>query len=289
MRVITLTPSATELVCAIGGQSLLVGRSHDSNAPGGIENVPAVTTSTIPSGSPAEIDAAVHTAIGNSGTLHLLNRQMIDELAPDVIITQQTCNVCAVDAAAVDEAIAQLDKQPEILSLDPHSIEDVLEDVIRVGEAIDRQTSAQECMVNLRARFCDARDRVNPYVDGPRVAVIEWAEPIYLAGHWTPGLLAAAGGQPVGPPEGMPSITVTEAELADLSPERLVIAPCGVHENEMAPHLKTLRDLAIWPELVTENEANVLVLDGTWSFSRPGPRLIDTFEILVDWLHAADG
>jgi iron complex transport system substrate-binding protein len=155
---------------------------------------------------------------------------------------------------------------------------------VEVGEACGRGADATKTMIALRARFCDARDHVNPYVDGPRTAVIEWTEPLHLAGLWTPGLIAAAGGQPLGPSLGEPSRAIDPGVLIAAKPERIIVAPCGVRADAIGPHLDALTSTDWWSELPAVARAHVQVLDGTSSFSRPGPRLIDTFEWLVQWL-----
>ena len=284
VRIICLTPSATEILCAIGGESMLVGRSHDAEAPASIASVPILTSGPALPSTPDAVDAAVTRAMATSGSLHLVHEDAFRAAEPDLIITQRTCSVCAVDGRTVEALAASMPSPPRVLSLDPHSLEDVFDDIVRVGDAAGLARAAQACVVSLRARFWDARDRVNPYVDGPRVAVIEWVDPLYLAGHWTPGMVDAAGGVPVGPTIGEPSQEVSPREFVDLAPERVVIAPCGISRGELQRHVDSVVKASWWRDVPASSGNTVLPLEGTRSFSRPGPGLIETFETLMDWL-----
>ena len=192
--------------------------------------------------------------------------------------------MCSADLGAVQQLCKELTPTPAICSLNPRSIEDIFDTVIEVGQACGHTEDAARIMVALRARFCDARDHVNPYVDGPRTAVIEWTDPLHLAGLWTPGMIAAAGGLPIGPRPGEASHAIDPSVLIEARPERIIIAPCGVALDNIEPHLDALRATDWWHALPAVQNSHVQVLDGTSSFSRPGPRLIDVFEWLVPWL-----
>jgi len=284
MRVIALTPAAAEIMNAIGATDLLVGRSHEDGFPSGLAHLPVVSSAIIPSASPAEISAAVDLAIGTSGSLYTLDIDRIRELRPTLLITQDLCSVCSADLSAVQQLCKELTPTPAICSLNPRSIEDVFDTVVEVGQACGYAENAARTMVALRARFCDARDHVNPYVDGPRTAVIEWTDPLHLAGLWTPGMIAAAGGLPIGPRSGEASHAIDPSILIEAKPERIIVAPCGVGLGNIEPHLDALRATDWWHALPAVQNGHVQVLDGTSSFSRPGPRLIDVFEWLVPWL-----
>jgi len=283
MRVIALTPAAAEIMHCIGAADLLVGRSHDVDWPPDLTALPAVTHAPAMPTGPADIDAAVQGATAAGHPLTHLDADAVRGLAPTLVLTQRSCRVCSADIDTVTESVSQCG-DVQVLTLDPESIEDVLDDIVRVGEACGRPDAATHTMVHLRARYWDARNHVNPYVDGPRTAVIEWSAPLYLAGHWTPAMIEAAGGIPVGPKAGTPSVAVDPDVLIQTKPERILIAPCGVGLEGAGPHVESLEHETWWAELPAVKTGCVQVLDGTRSFSRPGPGLIDLFEWLVEWL-----
>ena len=280
MRIVTLTPSSTEILHAIGGSHMLVGRCHDSDTPASITEVPCVTASRVTAVAPDAINSEVASHAGEG--LQTLDESLLASLKPDLIITQRTCGVCTVAADRVTDLATSLNPPAGVCTLDPVCIEDVLDDVVRVGDACGLADQAARCMVALRARYWEARDRVNPYVDGPRVAVVEWVAPLHLAGHWTPGLISDAGGLPLGPLPGTPSKPMDPQTLIQADPDVIIVAPCGVSEAGMAPHRRAVAQSDWWPRLRAVQTGQVHWWDGTATFSRPGPRLFDCLERLVD-------
>ncbi len=313
MRVVSLLPSASETLCLLGGSELLVGRSHECDHPSDIHDRPVLTrqiteTSADPAPNPAEIDRAVSAALAEGRSLYELDAQLLRELEPDLILTQDLCAVCSIDLASVRRIAAYLNPAPEILSLNPETIEDALDDVLRVGRAVGLDDRARVEVTSLRERMHRAMEFVTPYVEGPAVASLEWTDPLYVGGHWIPQLIERAGGRhplnptypkpgtgaAVGPQQaervGGPSKRVAAEDLARSEPEALIVSPCGVdldgarrmaHALEGSEWHRAFRSrIAARPE-----SPGAAIVDGAQMFSRPGPRLIDAFEFLVGWLN----
>lgn len=288
-RVVSLLPSATELLGAIPAIDLLVGRSHECDFPPGIDDRPVLTRARTTGTTPAEIDASVRALLqahpDSSGALYDVDETHLVRLRPDVILTQELCRVCSIDLPAVQAMARRLDPPPGILPLDPRRLEDVFDDLLRVGQAVGRERDAERAMVALRARYWEAIDFVNPYIDGPRVVMLEWTDPLFVGGHWTPGMIAAAGARdPLGVPGG-PSRCITPEELIAARPDRLIIAPCGVDLDGTRDAFAALARRPWFGELPAARPGGVALVDGRQHFSRPGPRLVDAFEWLVAWIN----
>lgn len=303
-RVISLLPSATEILCLIGGASRLVARSHECDFPNGIADRPVVTASRLTGGASAEVDRDVRAALVDGDSLYRLDAARVQALVPDVILTQDLCRVCSIDLAAVRGLASSMDPVPEVVSLNPGSFEDVLDDVVRVGDAVGLAEEARRVVVELRERFFRAADHVTPYVAEPSVVVLEWTDPLFVAGHWTPQLVERAGGShPLNPTEAMEgagagaggqmahrragaSREVSVEELVGVAPDVIVVAPCGLTLDEAVAALeRDLRGRSWWDELPAVRAGRVAVVDGNAMFSRPGPRLVDGYEWLVSWLN----
>jgi iron complex transport system substrate-binding protein len=284
MRVVSLVPSATELLHAMGGGDLLVGRSHECDWPAEVGDLPVLTRPKITAKAPQDIDAQVQRTMAQCGSLYELDTALLKQLRPDVILLQDTCAVCSIDRPTLEAAMDEVSSNASVLSLNPHTVEDIFDDLLRLGDALERPDQARRAMVELRALWCDAQDVVNPYVDGPATIVIEWVDPLYVAGHWTPQLIAAAGGRQDLIAPGEASRIVTPEELLAMQVERLIVAPCGVPLDQCEAHVEVLRDTTWWSLLPAVMEHGVAMVDGTSSFSRPGPRLMQTHRWLTGWL-----
>lgn len=310
MRVVSLLPSATESLVAIGGESFLVGRSHECDFPVSIIDRPALTAQkrqAPDASSPAEIDRQVRESLAAGQSLYDLDIKKLAELSLDVILTQDLCEVCSVDLAAVRRAAAQLPRVPEIVSLNPQTVEDVLEDLIRIGQAVGLEASAAEAAGRLRERMYQAIEHVNPFTDGPSVAFLEWTDPIFIGGHWTPQLIERAGGihplNPTTPVEGSgaavgmqlayrkagKSIRVPSEIVAASRPDAVVICPCGVGLAETRRMAEALSREPWWKSLPAVRNGRVVLVDGNQYFNRPGPRLVEALEFLVGWLNGVPG
>ena len=275
MRVVSLVPSATELLCTAGGEALLVGRSHECDWPPAIQDRPVLTAPRISSTDPSGIDEEVHTAREAGQSLYTLDSTQLASLQPDVIITQDLCHVCSIDLESVRQVADTLPSQPAILSLNPTCIEDVFDDLLRVGNACDIESSARQALADLRERWWHAQDFVTPYLDGPQVAVLEWTDPLYVAGHWTPDIVRAAGGRhDLNAPREV-SRKIEPEDLLECLPERLIICPCGRTLEQVKQDVSSLHQERWWPLLPAVQDAQVMLVDGNAMFSRPGPRLVD--------------
>lgn len=303
-RVVSLVPSATEIVHVLGAGDRLVARSHECDFPSGVFDTPAVTSQFIHSNVPSEIDRQVREALAAGTPLYRLDADALARLEPDLIITQDLCSVCSIDMKTVRQVAAELPDPPTVLSLNPTTIEDVLDDILRVGAALGLADRAMSVVVTLRERLFSAADFVNPYADGPSVAFLEWTDPLFAAGHWTPQLIERAGGRhplnptqaapgtgtAIGPQAGErragPSIRVTAEQLIESRPEAIVICPCGVGLPDARNAATTLLTQPWASQLPAVRAGRVAIVDGNQMFNRPGPRLIDAFEWLVSWLNS---
>jgi iron complex transport system substrate-binding protein len=278
MRIVSLLPSATEIVCALGAGDELVGISHECDFPAAIRDRPVLTRSRIdPSGTSGAIDAAVRDVLRGALSIYAVDEERLAALAPDVIVTQDLCEVCAVSLDDVRAAVARLAHRArvEIVSLRPTHLADVLGDVERVAAAIGR--NGAEVRAALEARI-DAIARRAAGLPRPRVVSLEWIDPLMLGGTWMPELIELAGGSAVGATAGAPAPTVSPQALADLRPEVVVVKPCGFSlERALAE-----RDLI---ERALPRGARAYVTDGNAFFNRPGPRLVESLEIMAACVH----
>lgn len=285
MRVVSLLPSATELLCAAGGEDLLVGRSHECDWPPSVRDRPVLTAARTSDGSGAAIDRAVRDALAKGESLYTLDVERLRALRPDVILTQDLCEVCSIDLHAVRRAAADLPGDPRVVSLNPTTLEDVLDDLLRVGEAVGRERAAREAVVRLREAYWTTRDFVNPYLEGPEVLFLEWMDPPFVGGHWTPGLIRDAGGRHSLNEVGAKSRPVDPEAIVEARPERAIVCPCGWTLADIERRRGELEDRSWWRSLPAVHEGRVAWVDGNALFNRPGPRLVDAYRWLVGWIH----
>lgn len=309
MRIVSLIPSGTEIVALLGAGDALVGRSHECDFPPEITACPALTTQNTRydpgSGIDAKaIDAQVAQATESGRSLYTIDEDLLAELAPDLIITQDLCSVCSIDLDNVQRVAERLPSKPRVLTLNPQSVEDILDDIYRVGEAIGMDEQAMHEVVKLRQRMDRAEEHINPYDDGPVCGFMEWTDPIYIAGHWNVQLIERAGarhplneavakpgsGAAVGPQQAERiaghSIAVPAEIFAATKPRYLVIAPCGLTlEQAIDETSKLYKDHAWFRELPAVKEGRVAVVDGNQMFNRPGPRVVDALEFMVALLN----
>ncbi len=311
MRVVSLVPSATEILCLIGGRPMLVGRSHECDFPQGLDGVPVLTGSRTHAdwSSPdaaRSIDAQVRGATESGQALYTLDADLLADLRPDLILTQDVCSVCSIDQASVRRTAERIVPSPTVLSLDPATVEGVLDDILAVGRAVGLERAAMHAVVALRERADRALEHVNPYVDGPVVGFMEWTDPIFVAGHWSVQLIERAGGRhplnetvakpgsgaAVGPQQAERvaghSVSVSPDVFSAVRPEALVIAPCGLTLDQAWDETDKLANHAWFRELPGVRAGRVAVVDGNQMFNRPGPRLFDALEFLVGWLNGRE-
>jgi iron complex transport system substrate-binding protein len=272
VRVVTLLPGATEIVAALGAVEQLVGRSHECDWPPAVAGIPSVTTTPIAASLPSgAIDAAVRAAREAGRPVIAVDARRLAELAPDVVVTQELCEVCAVADGEARRLAAVLERPPEVVGLSGRTLDGVYGDIRRPGRALGREAEADALVARMRARLA-ALPR--PAVRR-RVVCVEWLDPPCLAGHWTPELVAAAGGEDVGARAGEHSRRATWTEIAGLAPELVVVMLCGFGVERSLAELARCGDaeaLALFRRVPT------WVLDGNAYTSRPGPRLVEGAE-----------
>ena len=286
MRVVSLLPSATELVAFVGAAESLVGVSHECDHPPGVERLPKLTRPPMDHHdmTSAEIDAAIGRHLSETGSLYALDAGLLEELKPDLILTQGLCDVCAVSMNVVEEAATNLSTSPRVLSMNPTTLDEVLACAIEVGDAVGRGDVAREKVATSEERL----GRVEEAVGGlprPRVGAIEWLDPPFSAGHWVPGMVRLAGGEELLAAEGEPSARLSWEDVFAARPEVLVLMPCGFDKERALREARPLPGLEGWSDVPAVRSGRVWAVDANSYFSRPAPRLVDGVEILARLLH----
>jgi iron complex transport system substrate-binding protein len=286
MRIVTLLPSATEIVCALGLRDSLVGVTHECDYPADIVRLPRVTRTLIPHDAPsAQIDVLVRERLKAARALYTLDMPTLEMLAPDLIVTQALCDVCAVAEAEVTAAACALPGQPAVVNLEPSSLEDVFACIGLVAAAAGVDAKGAEVVAGLRARVDTVAARGRTLTGQPSVGVLEWIDPPFSSGHWTPELIALAGGRPVLGEAGTRSRTLTWDDVRDADPDIMLIACCGFDVARTRRDMPILASQTGFDALRCVQAGRLYLTDGNAYFSRPGPRLVDSLEILA---HAID-
>lgn len=286
-RIVSLLPSATELVCALGAREELVGVSHECDYPPSVAGLPALTRARFaPAATSAGIDRAVRDVVRDALSVYELDVERLRALAPTVIVTQDLCDVCAVSLADVRRAACErLCPGVRIVNLAPTRLADVLDDVRRVARAIDRNGAADALCGDLARRIDAVRKRASKADVRPRVLTLEWIDPPMLGGTWMPDLIEAAGGEPAGVVAGAHAPTVDRARLAALDPDVVVVKPCGFAIERTLAERDRLAEVLPLESWRAAQTGRIYVADGNQYFNRPGPRLIDSLEILAACVH----
>lgn len=286
MRIVSLLPSATEIVCALGLEEHLVGVSHECDYPPSVATLPKVTRTLIPAdASSAEIDRRVRERLRTQRALYTLDLPVLEELRPDLIVTQALCDVCAVSEAEVQAAQCRLANRPHVVNLAPQTLDDVFASMRQLAAVAGVEERAEEVLSGLRARVAAVEARTRPLASRPRVALLEWLDPPFCCGHWNPELVRLAGGVEGLGREAKPSRTLRWHEVTAWQPEVIFIACCGFGIDRTLRDLAVIRRLSEWQDLPAVKSGRVYVADGSHYFSRPGPRLVDSLEILANALH----
>ncbi len=287
MRIVSLLPSATEIVCALGYGDQLVGRSHECDHPASVTGLPICSRPRIRvDTSSSEIDRSVKAIVSKGLSVYEIDEETLRALAPDFIVTKTQCEVCAVSERDVEQAVRDwLDGQGEIISLNPNRLEDVWTDIIRVATALGNRRNGDDVAAALRERMCEIHARTAQLERRPRVAVIEWIEPLMAAGNWMPTLVDMAGGQNLFGKAGENSPWMTLDELSASDPEVVVVAACGFGLERTRSEMHPLTDRPEWRALTAVTKGRVFLTDGHHFFNRPGPRLVESLEILAELLH----
>lgn len=280
MRILSLLPAATDIVAELGRLADLVGRTHECDWPAEVVRVPVVTASGLPADlSSREISAA---ARHEGSSIYALDTALLTALAPDLILTQDLCEVCAVSYEKVTDAVRVLDVGPRVLSLEPHTLTEVLDTVRTVGDALAVPDVAAVRLASLRQRLAEVGRRVAGRAR-PRVAAIEWLDPLWPAGHWVPEQIDLAGGLPLLAEPGQHTTPIDWEQLVASRPDVVLLMPCGFPPHRTLSELDLLTSLPGWNDL-----PSVWVLDGPAYFNRPGPRVVRGVEVLAHVLHGLD-
>jgi iron complex transport system substrate-binding protein len=288
MRVVSLLPSATEMLYALGVEP--VGVSHECDFPPAAQELPTVIHSRVdPDASSEEINEQVATA-QEEGGVYEIDRELLAALDPDVVVSQGICDVCAVDDSAIRQAVADLRLDARVVTTDPHSLDDVFRDLERLGEELNRQEAAENTVADLRERV-EAITAATPDEgsERPDVAVCDWLDPVMIAGHWIPEMIDRVGGAYGLADPGERSRPREWAEIREYDPDVLVAAPCGFGVDQTLANLDDLTDREGWEDLTAVQHDRVYVVDGHHYVNRPGPRLVDTLEHLAAVVHPQTG
>jgi len=288
VRIVSLLPSATEIVCQLGLGDDLIGVTHECDYPPHVADLPKVTRTLVPHDATSrDIDALVRDRLRTQRALYSLDLPTLERLAPDLIVTQALCDVCAVAEAEVTAAACALPGRPTVVNLEPMSLEGVLETLHVVGRAAGVPGRADTAVADLRRRIEAVSARTARVAGRPRVVLLEWLDPPFSCGHWSPELVRLAGGEEVIGVEGRPSRTLAWDEVVAARPDVLVVACCGFDLSRTLRDLPGLCARPGWSDLPAVRTGRVYVTDGNAYFSRPGPRLVDSLELLSHALHPA--
>jgi len=293
MRIVSLLPSATEIVCALGLAEELVGVTHECDYPPEVAGLPVLTrdATNLPGATSREIHRRVADATHGGSSLYVLDDVALAAAKPDLILTQELCSVCAVSYREVNDVARAIDADIQVVSLEPSSIEGILHTISTVGALTGVEDAAVEVIAGLRERLAAVERRVAERRAGgraaTRVVAVEWLDPPFRAGHWVPEQVGRAGGWEVLGEAGAPSVESTWSAIAEVDPEVLVLMPCGYHLPETLAEWSGTERPPEWDRLAAVRAGAVVAVDGSSYFSRPGPRVIDGIELLAEVLDPA--
>ena len=293
-RIASLMPAATEIVSALGAFDLLTGRSHECDWPAKVTTLPTLTATEFDStASSQDIDEAVKRNTSESRPLFYLNTELLRRQHPDLILTQSACSVCAVDADAVTSVAASITlpdgRHPEVIALSPHSLQELIDDIHLIADKIGRQREAEKLIATLHNRIEKVTGQINNLESDrkkqPHIALIEWLDPPMSAGNWVPEMIQMVGATDALGADGGKSHWIDWADVAAADPDFVILIPCGFELQRVLTEAKTP---AVWPhlkDLRATREGNLFAVDGHHLFNRPGPRLIDSLEVLAEIVH----
>ena len=288
MRVVSLLPSATEILFALGLDREIVGVSHECDFPPRVRAKPVVIHSRLPHGaSPAEIDRLVSEYVHRGESLYAVDAEVLEALAPDLIVTQDLCHVCAASPDDLATALARFERRPEVLCLNPQDLGDVWRDILWVGEESCRGLQAEALVEQIGARLGALERQLPTSVDRPRVAFLEWLQPFYVGGHWGPEMIHLAGGVDALGKVRTPSFRVHLQDVVESEPDILLIAPCGYSAQQARDEYLSMELPEQWKAMPAVRNGRVYALEANSYFSRPGPRLITGVEALAKLFHPA--
>ena len=289
MKIVSLLPSATEIICSLGLREHLIGVTHECDYPADVVGLPIVTKSIIPhDASSIEIDQLVRSQLETTTALYSLDVELLEQLQPDIIVTQALCEVCAVSEAEIEETICQLSNNPKVLNLEPMCLKDVLDTLLLVGEETGQQDFTDGVIKALNHRIDRVRALTENHIEKsayPKVAFLEWIDPPFNAGHVMPELIEMVVGIDCLGNKHRPSETTLWDDVLEAQPDVMFIACCGFSMERAAKDIPILQSNEGWKDLPCVKNKRVYLSDGNSYFNRPGPRLVDSLEIIANALH----
>ena len=285
-RVLSLLSSTTEIIYALGCGDRLVGRSHECDYP---EEVSELPICTIPKfnveGTSREVDDEVKSLVQSALSIYYINEKLLKELKPDIIFTQSQCEVCAVCVSDVENALKNITGlSSRVISVEPNSVEDIVNDILTIAEILNVRKKGKELVESIKAKI-DNTEKIVYQKSSPSVAAIEWIDPLMAAGNWVPQLIRVAGGKNLFGQAGKHSPWMKYNDLVEQDPEIIIVMPCGYDIKKSLIEIKTLESKKGWGSLKAVRNRNVYITDGNQFFNRPGPRIIESLEILLEIIH----
>lgn len=294
-RVISLLPSATEILCGIpGGKQLLVARSSEDDYPPDIMYLPTVIDPILSFTNMADVNQQVADKMKQLGTLYVVDKEQVEDLKPDVILTQDLCRVCSIDLMTVERIAQKMDPPPQVLNLSPECLEHMLDNIIQVGQAVGLGPEAKQYRMSLESRIEHVRSTTASLLGAgskKRVLCLDWVNPYIVGGHWSPQIIDIAGGEPLlntlmANGYGGRAKKVAVSEVVDAQPDIIIIAACGLDLNTLRQEISKLQGNPEWTAVSRAATSHKLAIcDGHYFFNRPGPRLIDTLEFVAGYIH----
>jgi iron complex transport system substrate-binding protein len=297
IRIASLLPSSTEIICALGLEENLIGITHECDFPASITDRPHLTASRISheTMSSKEIDHAVRTQLDGHGSIYDLNEKLLQKLDPDLILTQELCDVCAVSYKTVQKAAKMYVAEAQVVSLEPNTIEEIFENIKTVAKLCGVSEKGHEVVADLKARLDKIENQLQKHRDNPKsktqnpkppkVFMLEWLEPPFSPGHWVPEQVESAGGICLMGEKGEKSVTTTYQDIYESKPDIMVLIPCGYYTEDILRQIENTEFPANWQEIPAIKNGEIWALDATSYFSRPAPRVVDGAEILAKIFH----
>jgi len=288
-RILSLIPSSTEIVCALGFENQLIGRSHECDFPSSVQTLSSCTAPKFKvEGTSAEIDQRVKSILKNALSVYQIDEKKLQQMQPDIIITQAQCEVCAVSLKDVENAVCEwVESRPQIVSLEPNQLSDIWKDFINIAEALGVKEQGHELVSQLKQRMNKIAQKTINLPQKPTVVCIEWIEPLMSAGNWMPELIEMGGGINLFGVAGEQSPWMTWEQLLEANPDVILVMPCGFNLARSKAEMSSLSQKPEWSQLNAVQNQQVYLTDGNQYFNRPGPRLVESLEIIAEILHPA--
>lgn len=283
IRICSLLPSTTEIVCALGLKENLVGITHECDYPLGMDGIPIVTKSLIDhsESTSQQINRHISEAMHSGSGIYAIDNEALEIASPNLILTQELCEVCAVSYSMVEKSVNKLTGNQTVLSFEPSSIEGILDSIIEVGKQTNTESNAKALVHEARLRINRVKSRSSGSLSQPKVLGLEWLDPPFIGGHWVPEMIKIAGGKPALSLQKEPSKEVTWREIIDCSPDVIVLMVCGFDLHKTVSEFDLLKESEFWKKY----SGKIFAVDGSAYFSRPGPRIVDGIEILGEIIH----